>query len=1010
MKPSPKEPPAGPPVDPGPAPRALRVPPAWFAAGFFVFATLLLFVWWDRFPIHLEILGEYWRREKPFLRPAFPAFFRVWGSNALAMLALAAGQAACWLLGRWVLRWVKGSARLFAGEWGAVWSVLIALGIGNGMTGSLTLGLGFAGLVFKWWTWAGVAGVLGLAWRSREWRRDPLTWVPDPGGPPDGPVLPSAPGAAARLSRWVERGVLAGCALLAAGCLAGVVLAYEFLLVRGAASFTFTLVFAGFAVLGVAVWALLDQFLPPAGARRWVDRALLAFCAFVAVGNWLPAFQPEWFYDALVYHLAVPERYLLHHKICHLSDTFISNYPFQQEMMYLFHLALGHDVSAKLLHWLDGIYAAAGAFALAGCLAGRTAGWLAAAVFLSQPTLRFLHHVSMVELALSWYEILAVMAFVAAMGWLPQTGVSSVKSEVSGCAGGQSGAQLHTSYFRLDTSSWAWFVLTGWFLGLAHGTKYVGLFCSGIVLFWMAVSAVRSGIGWRRLAVAGALVVGVASAWTGTWLGKNWLFTADPFYPFLDSVFPTLNWTEENQARWMGDNTKYGTVHGWPRDWPHLRKWLEMPTMASIDVSQFGTFTLNAFPMLFIPLLFFYRGPPAAAVFLAVYSGMYFLFWGLFVQQVRFLLPMMGPAAVAVSFVAVRLGRGSLLARSVLGFAAAWILVMSAFGEVVNRQSNTALVRCLTGQLDRLGLLRAGVSYYRTLEGANEVMDPRARLLFLGSDESFYGRTRRLCNSIYDRQEIGEMAARAKDAAGLLDLLRRRRITHMLVHVPRCEEYINYGIFEWGERAIGNFLDMWHTYGRLRMVFNGVFLFEFRPEPIPVAERKTGKPSFFHAREDALEARLLVGHIDQLWRETRNLEALEACHRLVRLIPGASHAYSYRAYAYSQVGKYREAAADYERAIKLEYPTAVVYFNLGVLQEGERKYAQALENYVWAVEMEPEGMGVARDRGLDLAVYLNKYGVALKLGEAALKANPGDAVLRERVERLRTAAAAEGKR
>jgi len=345
--------------------------------------------------------------------------------------------------------------------------------------------------------------------------------------------------------------------------------------------------------------------------------------------------------------------------------------------------------------------------------------------------------------------------------------------------------------------------------------------------------------------------------------------------------------------------------------------------------------------------------------------------------------------------------------RGLLASSAAWILLISAYGEIQNRQSNTSLVRCTTGHLDRGGLLKAGVSYYRTMDLANRIMDSRARLLFVGSDESFYCERDRLCNSIYDRQEIGEMAGAAKDPKELRELLRRRRITHMLLHVPRCEEYVRYGIFDWGERAVQNFLDMWHTYGRMLYVANGVFLFEFSPEPLPPAKRKTGRPSYFHPVEDAIEARGLVQKIDRLFQAGRNVESLEACQRLVELIPGASHAYSYRAYAHGKMRKYKEATRDYERAIRLGYATAVVHFNLGVLLENDRKYARALERYLEAVELEPGQMAAARDRAMEMALYLGRAPVALKLAEDKLAMTPGDQLLQQKGTRLRSIVASE---
>ncbi|MEK7767116.1 MAG: hypothetical protein AAB368_12840, partial [bacterium] len=195
------------------------------------------------------------------------------------------------------------------------------------------------------------------------------------------------------------------------------------------------------------------------GVLGW---GLMAYVAFIVVTNYVPAMEPEWFYDSLVYHLAVPEQWLIEHKVCLLPHTFFSNFPFLHEMQYLILLAAGGDVPCKLLHWFNGVLSAAAAGALAAAFFGPRAGAFAAAAYLSQPTMRFLQHVTMVELGITWFETLATAAVIRAAGWWPS---------------GRGGARG------------AWLCAAGCFLGYAQGTKYIGLFCSVILLAgWLAAT------------------------------------------------------------------------------------------------------------------------------------------------------------------------------------------------------------------------------------------------------------------------------------------------------------------------------------------------------------------------------------------------------------------------------------------------------------------------------------------------------------------------------------------
>ncbi len=987
---------AGKPVPPqSQSPAVLLVPPRWVAAGFFILSVVLFLTWWDQYPVQLGLFREYWLRNKRFFSPAWSSFVTTWIQNGVAMLLFVAVEAASWALGRRMLRWVLGVAP------GWLWGALLALGLGNGLLGVVTLALGFNGLLMPGVFWVLLLASVSLAVQevigqappaSRTRPADDLPTrarglAPQTTSPKGGEGIRER-GAGERgikIAGWLERGLIGVCALVVVWSFVGLFMLSVSMLDRNTTTLSDSVLFVALAALVTGGWCAVGWLVGNlAGAVRWIERALIAFCTLIVVGNWLPTFQPEWFYDSMVYHLAVPEQYLLQHKVCYLSHTFISNYPFLQEMRYLFFLTLGDDIAPALLHWADGALVAAAVYALAEVFLGRTAAWLAAAIYLSQPTLRLLQPITMVELGLTWFEILATMAFVAGMGWLSHT---ANRQGVMGQA---------PSMFR---ARGAWFLLVGWFLGFAQGIKYIGLLTSILLLGWLCVSFIRSGRGGAKLGGTLALIVGWASLWMGVWLAKNWLFTADPLFP-IHTIFPALNWDATLYEGWMDDNTKYGVVRG-----ASLASWLKMPVRASIDTALFGTFTLNPFPLLFLPLLFLFRRSPEPIRFLAVYAGLYFVLWASSSQQTRFLYPMMAQAAVAIAFVVTRLGAGSWLLRGTLGVATTWILINAVYGEIHNRFSNSALVPYTTGHLDRSRFLRMGVPYYETVQKANEVMGKRSRLLFIGGDESYYCKRNRVCNSIYDRSWLGHQAERAKSPEKLLALLRRQRITHLLLHEPRCEEYVGYGIFDWGERAKENFLRMWHTYGRKVFVSKGVFLFELTAEPIPLSQRKAGRPTYFHQPEACQQSRELIPVADELFQKGQLAAAYRTCEELVSLVPGASIGYAYRGYANGLLNKRKEAIADYETAIRHGYPTGGVYFNLGVLLERERKYPEALKRYLGAIAM-GVNVGAARQRATELAVHLKRYELALKLAEESAKANPSDPSLKGKITQIRQLAAA----
>lgn len=941
---------------------ALRGSPAWFALGFFLVATIFFLAWWDHLPIIVQALRPAFDRDRKYLHPILWSGTAryVWGSLiSLGLLALT--EAGAFLAGRVALRWVLGAAPA-----DGLVRLLLSLGLGHGLTGTLTAGFGFAGLLCRPLMWVVLA--LALAALPGGWRKPAMR--SDGGAPPLQPQpLASAP-------IWIDRIILGICALIAVAGVAGLVLALGGMLNGSPGRFglfvrttpddlpAFALAAAGL-VAGVA---LLGWATDKAGSRaRWVIGLLVACCAYFTVMQLTLALTPEWFYDSLVYHLAVPEQYLVNHKICYLGHTFISNYPFLQEMRYLFCMTLGDDVAPKLTHWADGLLAAAVAYALVRPFASAAAGWLAAALFLSAPSLRFLQTVTMVELGLTWFVALATLSYMHAMRWVP---------------GASRGARV------------GWLCLTGCLLGLGHGVKYIGLNASVLVLGSVWFEDRRSGRSWRSAVRSQAVVIAAATVWTAVWLGKNWGFTGNPVFPFLHSVFPSLNWDASRQHLWMVDNTKYGIAKG------VLLNWVGLPAMVSTESDVFGTFTFNPGPLLLVPFLFLFRSPPVGLRFLGTFAGLFAVVWSLSSQQVRFLLPMLPQAAAVAAFVVTRLGEGAWLVRAELVAASAWIIVMSAWGTVVNRTTSTVLVPYMTGHWSREEILRAALPYYEGLQLANRRMGPQDRILFIGGDESLYGTHNRICDSIYDFSTLGRLAARAGSPADLVTLLRRLRVTYVLVHERRAEEYASYGLFDWNNRARRNFLGLWAAWLHPVLDSKGIQVFELLTAPVPPAQRKIGLPTYLYPQPAVCKAGGLVAQINALLLANRWADALPLSDELVKTIPLAAHPYAYRGLILGQLHHAPESRRDFAQAVALGYPSGDAYFNLARYQSGKREYPAALENFMAAAEMEPGLRQLGRETALEIAIFLKRYDTALGLVRALAADNPGEKKYREQLGRL----------
>jgi tetratricopeptide (TPR) repeat protein len=709
--------------------------------------------------------------------------------------------------------------------------------------------------------------------------------------------------------------------------------------------------------------------LPSLPVFNLTEKFMLAFILYICVYNTFSAIQPEWFYDSLVYHLAFPSRWVVEHRICHLPETFISSYPLLQQMQYLVFVSLGIDGAARLLHYTNGIEAMAATYLVARPILGRTGALVASAVFISLPPIRFLAYTTMVELGLTRFSILAIFAFMMANGLLQKDEGNPLPRR-------------------------GWIFLSAWLLGLAQGTKFIGIYISTIIIGTLLVDAWRGRYNARKTLGDISILIGWASVWTLPWLFKNVLFTGNPVFPMLGRIFPTDAWDENINKRWMKDNTRYGTGRG------SIFNWLMMPIKVSVGTPDFGTFSLNPFFILFLPVLLFIRGIPPAIRFLACATAAYFLIWSMSSQQTRFFMPIGPVAAVATAFVIHQAFKGRTVLLALSWAAAGWIFMDSFMGEAQNRLTTRTLIPYTTGYITRPEFLGQGLQYYRAADLANKLVGKNNRILFLGGDESYYVKSRMICASIYDKSAVGEMAKLASSPAELRRIFRKKRITHIIYNEPRAIEYIGYGIFDWGTGPQKVFTEFLSQYGSLVYLNDGVYLYEVTGKPLPVAERKTGRPLCFYSLDSVIKLRTLISKADDLISQQKFADGLLMAQEMVKLAPDSVAGISYRGYLRERLGYTAEAIRDYRDSIRLGYPPITAYYNLGLLYEKGRQYKDAFEVYQQGIRVE-KNFDAMNERTAELAFYFGQNELSMGLFTALARKYPDKPIFAARVDELK---------
>lgn len=141
-------------------------------------------------------------------------------------------------------------------------------------------------------------------------------------------------------------------------------------------------VLAGAVLLILALIALVDCFVPPAG-REW---------------------------DSLSYHLAAPMAFLDAGRILSLPTDHHSYFPFLTQMLFTVGLLFDGFAAAKLVHLFMGVIAVCAIYATGKRWLTGQAGWAAALIFALTPMVVWEAGVAYIELAQTAYVVLALHA------------------------------------------------------------------------------------------------------------------------------------------------------------------------------------------------------------------------------------------------------------------------------------------------------------------------------------------------------------------------------------------------------------------------------------------------------------------------------------------------------------------------------------------------------------------------------------------------------------------------
>lgn len=238
--------------------------------------------------------------------------------------------------------------------------------------------------------------------------------------------------------------------------------------------------------------------------KHVVDSFLVIFILIQAGINLIGTLGPELGFDALWYHLTMPQIYLNSGKIFYIGGhLYYSAMPQLTEMYYLVSLALGNEIIAKLVHFLFGIFSLVALYKIARLFLSVKDSVLTALIFYSNLVVGWMSITAYIDLSRTFFETMALWAFL-----------------------------IFTKSKRLK-----WLSISAVMVGFAISTKVLSISSIILYLFLLTYLKFSNNLKTKYFLKSVIIFTGIAFITAAPWLLYSYFNTGNPVYPVFSSGF-----------------------------------------------------------------------------------------------------------------------------------------------------------------------------------------------------------------------------------------------------------------------------------------------------------------------------------------------------------------------------------------------------------------------------------------------------------------------------------------
>lgn len=487
----------------------------------------------------------------------------------------------------------------------------------------------------------------------------------------------------------------------------------------------------------LAPWRSVGDVVRSLNSERWAG-LVLAIPAVIGL-TW--AAVPEIFYDALYYHLGLPQQYLLKGKIQWDSAVVHSAFPAYLDVLFGLCLGIASSGTAKFLNMLLFLLAcgatAAFLFHVMGDLRATLVGTVTIATV---PGVLVMSTMCAIDSALIGFSAMSALA------------VARARHAIMGSTGGLAGILC------LGAAA----------AGFVAGSKYTGLW-----LIATLAPALFIPHHWRRTLRAGLLFSVLALAIAAPWYVRNAVLTGDPLYPAISG--------------WLGNTDALWAVQRLQRDVPTIGlTWTAPAELVRAMVYAPATLGAGAESGILLPL-------GAIALLIgalrleelrpwALTLTVYLVIWLSFTGVMRYLYPVFPLCALGVAgSIRLMLDRGP---RAGLGLALIVLLALAPMWQSMLLLNSiyvgSDVAALFSGSLSRDEYLSRRLAYYPAAQWLNAHTGAAARVLYLGETRLLYLDREVTLSSAYDAGHFDRLLA--ADAPPFWTSLKRLGVTHILIN------------------------------------------------------------------------------------------------------------------------------------------------------------------------------------------------------------------------------------